>query len=127
MKSNSWSMTETVRTVPVPKCSGISGRQSGKWHEPVREFYESGVPNNPGRGEARQSVLVALNHFCPEILNTLAERCLRDEFLHLLGAANPIGQTGRMSCNGDMWVALIFLLYVVPLKAAIEDWASDTR
>ena len=126
VKSNAWTLDRDCSDGPGSGMLGIAGRRHGKWHKPVAEFYDANVPDNPGRGEAQQVVLAALNHVYPEILSTLAERCLKDEFLHLRGTAEGEWADGPGELQwGHVRNAGQFLRNLAPLRAAIKGWASD--
>ena len=125
--ANTWTLDRECSHGAGSGMSGIADRQRGEWHKPVPEFYDGGVPNNPGRGEAQQTVLVALDCVCPEILSALAEQCLKSEFLQLRGTGAGEWADGPDELQwGHVRDAGQVLRNLAPLRAAIEGWASDT-
>jgi len=126
-ESNTWTLDRDCSDGAGSGMSGIADRQHGKWHKPVADYYDADVPNNPGRGEAQQIVLAALNYVCPEILRALAERCLKDEFLSLGGTEEGEWADGPGELQwGHVRDAGGFLKNLAPLRAAIEAWANDS-
>lgn len=101
--------------------------------QPVREFYDPNLPDNPGRGETRERVLEALALIQPEVLSSLADLCNKPSLLapELVGAVPWPGPADYLN-----WVHIsdagravlpqgILFENLIPLKASIEVWAAD--
>jgi hypothetical protein len=124
---NTWTLDRDCSDGAGSGMLGIADRQNGKWHKPVPEFYDADAPNNAGCGEARETVLVALDYLRPEILRALAERCLKGEFLRLRGTGEFDWADGPDELQwGHVRDAGQYLGNLAPLRAAIEGWAYDS-
>lgn len=125
-RSNTWTLDRDCSYGAGSGMSGVAVRKHGKWHDSVPQFYDGSVPNPAGRGEARQKVLLTLDHLCPDILRTLAERCLKNEFLDLRGTGEFEWADGPHDLQwGHVRHAGPVLGNLAPLRVAIEGWAID--
>jgi hypothetical protein len=131
--SNTWMLDRPCTTGAGAGMTGTLVSQEGRWHDPVPEYFDDELPDNPGQGEARQGVLEALNFVEPGILRSLAETCLKralldpasndehdwpgpfDELLwgHVKDAGRFVPPIEVVSGN------------LVPLEVAIVRWAND--
>ncbi len=131
--SNTWTLDRPCATGAGGGMMGKIVEQEGRWHEPVPEYFDQALPDNPGIGEARQRVLEALNLVQPRVLKSLAETCLKHELL-----------APQASGDHDWYGPVDFLLWghlrdagrfvplpgvvfgnLKPLREAILRWAKD--
>ena len=132
--SNTWTLDRP--------CSGGAGdgmigkilNQEGRRHDVVLEYYQADLPENPGRGEARQRVLTALLVVAPDILKSLAATCYKRELLDPEAAReydwpgpaeNLLWEHVREAGWIEPSTGGIVYGNLKPLKDALTRWAKD--
>lgn len=107
--------------------------QQKRSYKPIAEYFDAALPDNPGRGEARDMVLGALNVVEPGILTSLAKACLKPALLEpaIVGDHDWHGPVesllwGHVRTAGDTehsagWEILGNLK---PLRDALTRWAK---
>jgi hypothetical protein len=73
-----------ARSVLGDSMIGKIVNQEGRWHDPVLDYYKTDLPNNAGRGEARDHVFTALLVVAPDILKGSESTVNRTTGLSLL-------------------------------------------
>jgi hypothetical protein len=132
--TNTWVLDRACTSGPGGGMTGKIISQEGRWHNPVPEYYEADLPNNPCKGEARNRVLAALNSVEPDILKSLAQTCFDRALLkpEMVGDHDWPGlvenllwghvrEAGRIepSTGGVIFGNL------KPLRDALTRWAKD--
>jgi hypothetical protein len=78
---NTWTLDRHCATGNGSEMTGALVTRRGRWYDPVPEYFNPDLSNNPGQGEARELVLKALNYVEPAILISLEQTCCRRELL----------------------------------------------
>jgi hypothetical protein len=79
--SNTWTLDRKCTVAAGTAMTGKVVARQRREYKPVVEYYDAAIPDNPGRGEARDMVLAALNVVEPDILRSLAETCCQSALL----------------------------------------------
>jgi hypothetical protein len=130
--SNTWTLNRPCTDGAGHGMTGKIVKQNGKRYEPVKEFYDQDQPENPGRGEAQQQVLKALNLLESEVLKSLADICLKKALLEPAMPAlhdwpGPLGSLdwGHIRDAGRIESMGVIFGNLKPLRTALMLWAKD--